>query len=262
MNRRSVPAALAALCARHGLDDCAQGVLAVLLDRLADPAAPTTVHEPRRALDIHLADSLVALDLPAVRSAATLADLGSGAGLPALALAAALPGLAVTAVESAGRKARFIEEAAEAMGLANVTVAAVRAEDWAEGFGACDVVCARALAALTVVEEYAAPLLRVGGTLVAWKGAVEPEEERDAVAAAAALGLEPAAPMAVVPYRGSERRALHLYSKVAETPPRYPRRAGMAVKRPLRAAGATSTGGRGAAPRPSARPGGSDRPPR
>jgi 16S rRNA (guanine527-N7)-methyltransferase len=60
-------------------------------------------------------------------------------------------------------------------------------------------------------------------------------EAADAAAAADALGLEAAPPLAVVPYPGSERRSLHVYTKVAETPPRYPRRAGMAVKRPLRA---------------------------
>jgi 16S rRNA (guanine527-N7)-methyltransferase len=235
VKRPPVHAVLAALCERHALGDSSRAALRALLDRLADPSAPTTVHEPRRALDVHVADSLVALDLPAVRSAARIADLGSGAGLPALVLAAALPDAAVTAVESAGRKATFIAETAEAMGLANVAVAAVRAEEWKDGVGACDVVCARALASLAVVEEYAAPLLRVGGTLVAWKGAVETAEARDAAAAAEALGLVGSPPVPVVPYRGSERRSLHLYSKVAETPPRYPRRAGMAVKRPLRA---------------------------
>jgi 16S rRNA (guanine527-N7)-methyltransferase len=235
VKRPPVHAVLAALCERHGLGDAPRVALSALLDRLADPSAPTTVHEPRRALDVHLADSLVALDLPAVRSADRIADLGSGAGLPALALAAALPDAEVIAVESAGRKAAFIAETAEAMGLENLAVAAVRAEEWTDGLGACDVVCARALASLAVVEEYAAPLLRVGGMLVAWKGAVEETEARDAAAAAGVLGLAASPPMPVAPYRGSERRSLYLYSKVAETPPRYPRRAGMAVKRPLRA---------------------------
>lgn len=231
----AVSRGLAALCARYGLDEHAGSALAVLLDRLAGEAAPTTVHEPRRALDVHVADSLVALDVPAVRAAGTIADIGSGAGLPALALAAALPGATVMAVESAGRKGAFIAATAEAMALVNVEVVHARAEDWADGTGACDVVCARALASLPVIAEYAAPLLRLGGTLVAWKGAVDPAEQRDAHAAAAALGLRPVPPMAVTPYPSSDRRSLHLYSKVQETPARYPRRAGMAVKRPLAA---------------------------
>jgi len=97
------------------------------------------------------------------------------------------------------------------------------------------VVTARALGALPVVCEYAAPLLREGGVLVAWKGAVEAAEEADGLAAAALLGLERDAVLAVEPYPGSERRTLHVFRKIAPTPDRYPRRPGMAAKRPLRA---------------------------
>src|SRR5207302_751060 len=70
----------------------AAGRLAVLLELLEDPATPTTVHRPAEAADAHLADSLVALELDAVRSARAIADLGSGVVFPGLALAVALPG--------------------------------------------------------------------------------------------------------------------------------------------------------------------------
>ena len=66
-----------------------------------------------------------------------------------------------------------------------------RIEAWAEGRERCDAVCARALAALPVLCEYAAPLLRPGGVLVAWKGHVDEAEAADARAAAAHLGLAP-----------------------------------------------------------------------
>ena len=86
-----------------------------------------------------------------------------------------------------------------------------------------------------MVCEYAAPLLREGGLLVAWKGAVDEAEDADALAAAEALGLERDAVLPVQPYAGSERRTLHVFRKIAPTPERYPRRAGMAAKRPLSA---------------------------
>ena len=98
---------------------------------------------------------------------------------------------------------------------------------------AFDVVTARALGSLPVLCEYAAPLLREGGVLVAWKGAVDDAEEADGLAAAAILGLERDAVLAVAPYPGSERRTLHVFRKVTPTPDRYPRRPGMAAKRPL-----------------------------
>jgi 16S rRNA (guanine527-N7)-methyltransferase len=96
-----------------------------------------------------------------------------------------------------------------------------------------DIVTARALAALPVLCEYAAPLLADGGMLVAWKGAVEADEASEGEAAAALLGLAPSEVLAVDPYPAAERRTLHLYRKVAPTPDRFPRRAGMALKRPL-----------------------------
>jgi 16S rRNA (guanine527-N7)-methyltransferase len=72
--------------------------------------------------------------------------------------------------------------------------------------------------------------------LVCWKGAVDAVEEADGRAAASALGLAPPRVMGVTPYRGSQRRTLWVFEKVAETPPRFPRRPGMALKRPLSAA--------------------------
>ena len=191
------------------------------------------MREPSQAVDRHVADSLVALELPAVRGARRLADLGAGAGWPGLALAAALPDARVALVESAIRHCRYLERAVAAGGLANVEVVHARAEDWPAGIGAHDVVTARALASLPVLCEYAAPLLEDGGVLVAWKGLVEPAEAEAGAAAAAILGLEPAEVRAVDPYLEAERRTLHVFRKVAPTPERFPRRPGMATKRPL-----------------------------
>src|SRR5436305_5193962 len=91
--------------ARHRLDGAAIARLAALLEIVReDPGAPTTVRDPASAVDLHVADSLVALDLPAVRGASRIADLGAGAGFPALPLAAALTRARVFAVESSSRK--------------------------------------------------------------------------------------------------------------------------------------------------------------
>ena len=206
-----------------------------LLEALADPLAPTTVHDPSEGVDVHVADSFAGLVVSALRSAATVADLGAGAGLPGLVLAAARREATVHLVESTERKCEFIAATADAMGLTNARVEVSRAEEWRDGIEACDAVTARALAALPVILEYAAPLLRVGGVLVAWKGQVEAAEARDAAFAAQALGLEPVEVRAVTPFPGSTHRTLHVYRKVAATPDRYPRRAGMAAKRPLTA---------------------------
>jgi 16S rRNA (guanine527-N7)-methyltransferase len=205
---------------------------AVLALQADDPTASTTVRDPDAAADRHVADSLVALELPAVRAAHRVADLGSGAGWPGLALAAALPAARVTLVESAARHCRYLERATAASGLRNVDIAHARVEEWAGG-GEHDLVTARALAALPVVVEYAAPLLADAGHLVAWKGEVGEDEARDGAAAAQAVGLEAVEVRRVDPYPGAGHRTLHVFRKVAPTPSRFPRRPGMAVKRPL-----------------------------
>jgi 16S rRNA (guanine527-N7)-methyltransferase len=233
-----VDARLAQLRARYGLPLGSERRLAALLDRVAaEPTAITAVRDPVAGVDFHVADSLVALDLPAVRQARRIADLGSGGGFPGLALAIALPAAHVALVESVGRKCAFLAAAAAAAEVANVDVVNARAEEWQEGVGENDLIAARALAPLPVVMEYAAPLLAPGGALVAWKGRLEPGEEADGAAAAVALGLSRPKAIAVQPFSGARDRYLYLSSKVRPTPEKFPRRAGMARKRPIRAPG-------------------------
>jgi 16S rRNA (guanine527-N7)-methyltransferase len=212
---------------KHSLDS--------YLDALADASAPTSVHDRREAERVHIADSLAGLEVPAVRDAARIADIGSGAGLPGLVLAIARPEAEVVLAESVGKKCAWLERTVERLGLENVRVACARVEEL--DVAPFDVVTARALAALPVLCEYAAPLLREGGALVAWKGAVDAREEADGLHAAGVLGLAREEVRGVEPYPGSERRTLHIFRKVGPTPAGYPRRPGMAAKRPLTAPG-------------------------
>ncbi len=225
---------LAVLAARHNLSgeqiDQFGSILRVLA---ADETAPTTVREPVHALDVHLADSLVALELEVVREASRIADIGAGAGFPGLALAVALPNAEVKLVESRARKCGFIEGVVEGSAIANAEVVYARAEEWAEGLGAHDLVVVRAVGPQPIVLEYAAPLLRLGGAVVDWRGRRYSEEERSSAAAAELLGLRLESIQRVEPYEGVRDHHLHVYLKVEETPERFPRRAGMARKKPL-----------------------------
>jgi 16S rRNA (guanine527-N7)-methyltransferase len=200
----------------------------------AEPTSITTVRDPWQGVDVHVADSLTGLQIPELCAAATIADLGAGGGFPGLALAAALPGSTVTLVESVGKKCDFLRRAAAAVGLANVAVVNARAESWTEGLDRQDVVTARAVAPLNVLTEYAAPLLREGGRLIAWKAKRDPSEEADGLYAADAVGLEPVAAVPAGGFPGADDRHLYVYLKVRPTPSRFPRREGMARKRPLR----------------------------
>jgi 16S rRNA (guanine527-N7)-methyltransferase len=219
---------------RYGLGGGQLAQLSTILDALKNDAyAPTTVIDTHEAVNVHLADSLAALEIVAVGEARRIADIGSGAGFPGLALAVALPSAEVNLVESQRRKCEFLERVCLAAAVENARVVPARAEEWGDGSSHHDLVVARALAAQPVVLEYAAPLLKVGGALVDWRGKRMPEEEDLADRAAEALGLRRTEVRRVVPFAGARDHHLHVFVKVEETPARFPRRAGVARKRPL-----------------------------
>ena len=199
------------------------------------PLSLSSVTEPGEAERVHLRDSLSALAVDRVRSAERVVDIGSGAGYPGIPLAMALPEAEFTLLDSVARKARFAGEAADALGLTNVDALGVRSEELAAGEGRerFDIALARAVAPLSVLAELASPLLGEGGTLVAWKGERELEEERRVEALAGRLAMEPRGVLAVVPFEGSRERHLYLLDKSGPTPADLPRRPGMARKRPL-----------------------------
>jgi 16S rRNA (guanine527-N7)-methyltransferase len=182
-------------------------------------------------IERHLADSLSALRIPAVREARTLVDLGSGGGFPGIPLATTCPECAVTLIESERSKADWLARASR--DLPNVRVVAERTETLAgRERERWSVATARALAPLPVLVELAAPLVEVGGVLVAWRGPRDAEEEGRAARACDALGFAPG-PVTAVASFGATGRHLHEFRKVAPTPDRYPRRPGRASKRPL-----------------------------
>jgi 16S rRNA (guanine527-N7)-methyltransferase len=227
-------ATLSGLGRRYRLCEEQVAQLAKLLDCLAtDELAPTTVTEPDQAVDVHLADSLVALELAALRDASSIVDIGAGAGFPGLALAIALPGCRLTLVDGNGRKCEFVARMAAAAGIENAAAVCVRVEQWPDGIAAHDVALARAVGPQPVVLEYAAPLLRVGGTLLDWRGQRDPEEEERSLRACGELGLELVRIERVQPFPRARDRHIHTFLKRTETPARFPRRAGVARKRPL-----------------------------
>jgi 16S rRNA (guanine527-N7)-methyltransferase len=140
----------------------------------------------------------------------------------------------VDLVESARRKAGVIDRLRLAAAIQNARAVPERAETWAAGEGreAYDAVTVRALAPLAVLLEYASPLLRDGGALVAWKGARDEDEEAAARRAAPELAMEPREVRRVTPFEGAQQRHLHVYAKAGPTPDGLPRRPGMARKRP------------------------------
>jgi 16S rRNA (guanine527-N7)-methyltransferase len=231
---RATGARLAAVAEHHGLGGAQREQLARIVGELADDEhAPSSVRAGPEAVEVHVADSLSALQVPAVAGSNGIADIGSGAGFPGLPIAVALPSSHVWLVESQARRCAFLRRVCRMASIANADVVCARAERWADGLGASDAVLARALGPPPVVLEYAAPLLRIGGVLVDWRTDLDADATALASRAAGQLGLEPAGIKKVQPFEGASPRRLYLYLKVRATPERFPRRPGMARKRPL-----------------------------
>jgi 16S rRNA (guanine527-N7)-methyltransferase len=168
------------------------------------------------------------------RAMRSLVDIGSGGGFPGLVIAAVRPGIAVHLVEPLQKRARLLEECVEDLGLANVTVHAIRAEEAGGGMlrDAADVATARAVAGLRVLLEYSAPLTATSGLIALPKGSGLEAEFAGAGHALAQLGCEHERTVPMRPELSTTLRVA-LFRKLAPTPPGYPRRPGMAAKRPL-----------------------------
>jgi len=173
----------------------------------------------------HIADSLTVL--PYIR--ASYIDIGSGAGLPGIPVALAT-GVETGLLEATQKKAKFLAETIEALGL-NVQVISARAEDagrdpsWRQHFQSATI---RAVASAPAALELAAPFLAVGGLAILQRAAPEPGEPHALLTAAGESGC---AVEAEVQLDGDRR--LILIRKTRPTPERFPRRSGLAQKRPL-----------------------------
>jgi 16S rRNA (guanine527-N7)-methyltransferase len=222
------------------LDREARAALEKVLGLLrAERASVSSVTEPQRAWQVHVADSLTGLEVGDLAGAAAIADLGSGAGFPGLVIAAALPESRVDLIESVGRKCDFLRRVTAVGGIENARVIEARSEQWATspppdgGREAYDAVAARAVGRLSTLAELATPLLRDGGVLVAWKGRRNAEEEAELAAASQRLAMRPEQILDVGGAAGSRHRHLHVLRKSGSTPEGLPRRPGIAKKRPF-----------------------------
>ena len=235
-------AALERVAATHGLDVDQTDALSAFVDLLLGwrRANVTGLTDPVAVVDTLIGDSLALLKVPQLRERETGAwlDLGAGAGIPGVPLAVALPDATVTLLDAVAKKCAFLEAAVTASGLSGrAHVVCARSEHYsspgAPGRDAYAVVLARAVSELPVLVELAAPLLALGGVLLASKTRRAVEEEGAAAAAAAercGLAPEPPVPLFASPL---DEAVCAVFRKTAQTADWLPRREGVAAKRPL-----------------------------
>lgn len=187
---------------------------------------------------LHFLDSLsLACVLPRAQLGnRKLIDVGAGGGFPGVPLAIAFPELEVTLLEATGKKVAFLEDLSRALALRNVSTVKGRAEELGqreEHRERYDLAVARAVAEMRTLVEYTLPFVRVGGRFVASKGAEAAEETEAAAGAVKLLGGRVSQLVPVVLPTLDAPRHLVVIEKVAPTPARFPRRAGLPSKRPL-----------------------------
>ncbi len=166
----------------------------------------------------------------------TVIDVGSGAGFPGVVLKILEPSLQLTILDSLQKRLSFLTDLTAQLGISGVRMIHARAEDGGrdpqlrETF---DLAVARAVAQLPVLCEYCLPFVRIGGEFIAYKAGNVEEECAGSMRASRMLGgSRPSATPFVLP--GTDLgRSLVVIRKNKETPPLYPRKAGLPSRRPL-----------------------------
>lgn len=208
--------------AHYGLSSDVAGALGALTGMVLDPSEGVLPLRPatNSLVATRLSSCAAALELPLVRSARRIVDIGSGLGFPGLVLASVLPQASFRLVEQNEARCAFLGRAVDAMGLTNVEIVNRYAHRWPEGETSAELVTARALGRLRVMVRLSAPVLEMGGTAVFFgKAKREAAKESEAEEVAEAVGLRPVTVHQTTPV-GMGRRHLHVFEKVAPTPAR------------------------------------------
>ena len=229
--------------AQNGLSDYAteqnRQIYAALCDHILEVNKIhnlTAIRDVPGVITKHFADSLTIA--PYISNGATVIDVGTGGGFPTLPLAVARPDLSITAIDSTAKKIAHVQNTADKFGLTGVTTIAGRAEALAqtpmrESF---DVATARAVSELRILCEITLPFVKVGGSLIAMKGASGPKELQDAEKAIRTLGgtLYSQHHLALIDENGrQEERYLFIIQKTVHTPNNFPRQYAQILKKPL-----------------------------
>lgn len=191
----------------------------------AEPVSVTALRDPARLWSVHVEDALTALPIVQRLAPQVTVDVGSGGGSPGIPIALAA-GIEVTLLEATAAKCGFLRRAVAAL-AAPCAVVHDRSEHFGRGGGreAFDLALARALAPPPVAAELCLPLVRIGGHVLLWAADTEAETLEGAAGEVGGTLVETTT--------ARPNRHLILLAKTSPTPDRFPRRPGMAAKRPL-----------------------------
>lgn len=190
----------------------------------------TAITEPEAVAKLHLLDSLTLLAVADLRKKSII-DVGCGAGFPGVPTAIACPDAHVTLLDSLGKRMKWLEETLPQLGIRARCITARAEEAVSQHREKFDFATSRAVARLNILLELTAPYVRVGGAVLALKGAAAREELAEAKNAVKKLGLK-VEDIRDFSIDGATHSVI-LLRKVSPTPPQYPRRYAKIKQSPL-----------------------------
>ena len=190
----------------------------------------TAITEDAQVAKLHLLDSLTVLCCADLKGK-TLIDVGCGAGFPGVPLAIACPEANITLLDSLGKRVKWLEQILPQLGIHAECVTARAEEAVASRRESYDFATSRAVARLNILLELTAPYVKVGGAVLAMKGAAAKEELSECAGAMKKLGLK-LEDVREFPIDGTSHAVIVL-RKIAPTPKQYPRRYAKIKQSPL-----------------------------